>query len=377
MSPPLNIMHVMTRIPVGGVENQLLQVLRTYDRTKLNPLVVSLSDKGNIGQEIEAEGIELVCLNKLGHQFRPSMVDDLARIMSERKIHILRTHQYHANFYGRLAARRVNVPCVVASVHNIYTRDRKLHRRLFNRYLARYTDKIVAVSEPVRADILKYDRVAPEKITVITNGVDVTRFADVDGAPVRDELGLPEDAFVVGTVGRLTEQKDQKTLLEAASRLKNIDDVRVIIIGDGPLMEELRSLSVRLGISDRTVFTGMRRDIPALLAAMNVFVLPSLWEGMPNALIEALAAGKPLIATDIPPFRAIIDSTDVAMLFPERDARSLAGAIERLQADPGLCEHLGMAARERAISRHSIQNTVDRYSELFGGILASKGIKSW
>ncbi len=377
MSLPVNILHVMTRIPVGGVENQLLQVLRNYDRTKLNPLVVSLADKGEIGREIEAEGTDVICLNKLGHQLKWSIVTDLINIMQGNRIQIVRTHQYHANFYGRLAAPRAGVPCLVSSVHNLYTQDRKFHRRLFNRLLAKYTDRIIAVSDPVRNDILKYDRVPEDKVTVITNGVDVERFDGATGGGVRNGLGIPTDAPVIGTVGRLAEAKDQRTLIEAVSGIKDGMLPWLVIVGDGPLMRELKAQAKELGIAERTVFTGTRRDIPELLAAMDVFVLPSLREGMPNALIEALAAGRPVVATSIPPFSAIIDNPTLGTLVPVSNAEMMAKAIERLLTDHDRRRAMCVAARERAINRHSIQATVDKYMDIFKEILTSKGIPCW
>jgi glycosyltransferase involved in cell wall biosynthesis len=363
----------MTRIPVGGVENQLLQVLRTYDRTKLLPLVVSLADKGDIGREIEAGGTEVVCLNQLGHQFRWSIVTGLERLMRERDIHIVRTHQYHANLYGRLAAIKADVPCTVASVHNLYTRDSKFHRRLLNRFLARYTDKVVAVSEPVREDILRYDRIPPEKVTVITNGVDVARFSGAEDIETRAGLGIEPDALVIGTVARLTPQKDTVTLLEAVARLEDRSGLKVLIVGDGPLREELTARARELGISEQVIFAGIRRDIPELLSAMDIFVLPSLWEGMPNALIEALASGKAVVTSDIQPFTAIVDSDDIGLTFPQRDLAALSSQLARLIEDEELRKTLGTNALKRAEERHSIKSTVRAYTELFEFILREKG----
>jgi len=369
----IKVLHVMTRIPVGGVENQLLHVVRSYDKTRFTPVVVSLSEKGEIGREIEASGAEVIALKGLGHQFSFQLLKDLTSIIGSVKPHVLRTHQYHANFYGRLAVRRASVPCVVCSVHNIYTRDRKLHRRLFNRYLARYTDKIIAVSEAVREDILKYDRINPEKIIVITNGVDTERFASSDGTAIRAEFGIPQDAFVVGTVGRLTEQKDQKNLIEAVSRLKLERDIRILISGDGPLMDELKSLSNRLGLGEKTIFAGMRRDIPALLAAMDVFALPSRWEGMPNALLEAMSMGKAIVATPVGGVPDILTNEDTGLLVPVGNVDTLTAAIGRLINDADLGARLGLKARALIEESYSIHARTRQWEELYTSILEKKG----
>lgn len=363
----------MTRLPVGGVENQLLSILRNYDKAKLSPLVCCLSSKGQIGEEIERYGIEVICLNKLGHRFDWSIVKDICRIIKERNIKVVRTHQYHANLYGRLAAHKAGVPCVVASVHNTYTRDQKFHRRLINWFLARFTDRIVAVSGNVRDDILVYDHVSPDKVEIIRNGVNIDMFSNQDGKSKRSEFGIPEDALVIGTVGRLAEAKGQRYILEALAVLKDkFPLIRLLIAGDGPLRKELEAYAETLGIKQNVLFLGMRRDIPALLSVMDIFVLPSRWEGLPNALLEAMAGSRPIIATDIPSFREIIDTKDVGFLIPPGDSAALSEAIRLLLEDKRLRESMGKVARERA-SLFDINSTVNAYTKLFESILLKKG----
>jgi glycosyltransferase involved in cell wall biosynthesis len=370
---PIKILHIMTRLPVGGVENQLLSILRNYDKSKLSPLVCSLSDKGQIGEEIERDGIEVVCLNKLGHKFNWSIVKDICSLIKERNIKAVRTHQYHANLYGRLAAHRAGVPCVVASIHNTYTRDKKFHRRLINRFLARFTDRIVAVSGKVRDDILMYDHIPSDKVEVIHNGVDIDIFSNKDGKVKKSEFGIQEDAVVIGTVGRLAEAKGQRYLLEALAVLKDrFPMVRLLIAGDGPLRKDLEGYAETLGIKQNVLFLGIRRDIPALLSVMDIFVLPSLWEGLPNALLEAMAGSRPIIATDIPSFREIIDSKDVGILIPPGDSAALAEALRVLLEDRNKREAMGRNAKQRCSLLFDIKAVVSAYTGLFENILKGK-----
>lgn len=374
---PIKILHIMTRLPVGGVENQLLSIIRNYDKSKLSPLVCSLSDKGQIGEEIERDGIEVICLNKLGHRFDWSIVKDICRLIKERNIKVVRTHQYHANLYGRFAAHKAGVPCVVASIHNTYTRDKKFHRRLINRFLACYTDRIVAVSGNVRDDILRYDHVPQDKVKVIHNGVDIDIFSKQDGKVRRSEFGIPEDAVVIGTVGRLAEAKGQRYLLEALAILKDkFPMIRLLIAGDGPLRKELEVYAETLGIKQNVLFLGMRRDIPALLSAMDIFVLPSLWEGLPNALLEAMAGSRPIVATDIASFREIIDAKDVGLLIPPGDSAALAEAIRVLLEERSLREIMGRNAKQRCLSLFDIKTVVSTYTGLFENILRGKEMRA-
>lgn len=370
---PINILHVISKLPVGGVENQLLLTLKNYDRTKLNPFVCSLLDKGEIGEEIEKTGIEVVSLKKLKHRFDWTIVRDIYNLIKRKNIKIVRTHQYHANLYGRLAAWLAKVPCIVASVHNVYTIDRKLHRRIINRFLARLTDRVVAVSETVKKDILKYDGLHEDKVMVIYNGIDTGRFSDIDGNIIRKEFNISYDVPVIGTIGRLTFQKGYRYLIEALSKIKErFQGIILLIVGDGLMKQELQNYASTLGLNKNVIFTGYRRDIPALLAAMDVFVLPSLWEGLPNALLEAMGAGKPIIATDIPPIREVINSEKSGILIPPKDSNTLASSIKSLLVNKTFALTLGKNAQMRAFSNFNIETTVSKYMELFEEILQNK-----
>lgn len=371
---PINILHVISKLPVGGVENQLFMILGKYDRGKLCPLVCSLSDKGEIGKEIEDSGIEVIPLDKLKHGFDWTIVKDIYNLIKTRNVKIVRTHQYHANLYGRLAAWLAKVPCIIASVHNVYTIDRKIHRRIINKFLARYSDKVVAVSGTVKRDVLTYDGLAEDKVSVIYNGIDSDSFLNLNGSLIRSNLGISSETPVVGTVGRLTVQKGQKYLIDAVSTLReNFPQIVLLIVGDGLLRGEIEKYIRTLGLEGNVILLGTRRDIPQLLSAMDIFVLPSLWEGLGTAVIEAMAAGKPIIATDIPPLREIINSEKVGILVPVKDSNAFASSIELLLHNRTLAENLGKSAKERALSHFTIDITVHKYTNLFKDILKSKG----
>jgi len=375
ISKPLRILHIVKHLTAGGTESQLLELLRRYDSKWFSPLVCSIKGKGQIGSEIEHAGIELICLNRPEGGFDWVAIMELYKLIKERDITIVRTHSFKPNLYGAIAARMADVPCVVASVHNVYekARDRKIGRRMINRCLFHSVDQIVAVSCAVQNDIVKYDGVQSSKVKVIYNGLNFDRFKPLDGGRMRAELGLPEEIPVIGTVGKFHRQKGQKYLLEAVSLLKiKFPALRLIWAGDGKLRNELESYTAALGIEENVLFLGVRKDIPELLSAMDVFVFPSLWEGLPNALLEAMAAGKPVIASDIPPIREIIQSKDEGLLVPPQDSTALSEAIRHLLVeDQALREAMGKAARERA-KVFSINSTVETYSRLFEEILMRK-----
>lgn len=370
---PINILHIISKLPVGGVENQLAMVVKRYDRKRFQPFVCCLSGEDVVGREIEDSGTQVIYLNKLQHQFRWRIVRDIYNLIKQKNIKIVRTHQYHANFYGRLAAIWAGVPCIVASVHNVYTIDKKIHRRIINRLLSRFTDKVVAVSEAVKDDILKYDGVKRDKVEIIYNGVDVNRFLNVNGDLVRKEFGINMDAAVVGTVGRLTMQKGHKCLIDAISKIKNnFPEIAFLLIGDGPLKNDLEVYAETLGMKNNIIFAGTRRNIPEVLAAMDIFVFPSLWEGLGTAVIEAMAAGKPIIASDLPPVREMIEHERNGMLALVKNSTALAQSIKLLLDKKTFAESLGRSAQEKASSCFSIETTVNKYSTLFEEVLRNK-----
>ncbi|MEW6570345.1 MAG: glycosyltransferase [Nitrospirota bacterium] len=371
----LNILHVIPKLTVGGVENQLALILKKYDKKKFPPFVCCLSDRGEIGSEIEAEGTEVIYLNKLSHRFDWTIVKDIQDFIRLRHINIIRTHQYHANLYGRLAARRAKVPCIISSVHNVYTIDKKIHRRMLNNYLAHFTDRVVAVSNAVKRDIMKYDGIPEEKISVIYNGIEMKSFLKAK-ENIRTELGIAPGAPVIATVGRLTHQKGQKFLLEAIAKLRKLfPQIVLVIAGDGPLRNELEDFAAVLKITNNVRFLGTRRDIPAILSAIDIFVLPSIWEGLSNALIEAMAAGKPVIATDIQPVREIINSENVGILIAPENCDAIVNYVTLLLNNREFAGKIGRSARERVFSAFNIEVTVNRYMSLFKEILQRKGVK--
>lgn len=370
---PIKVLHVISKLPVGGVENLLLMVLRNCDREKFFPLICSLSDRGEIGKEIEELGFQVVCLNKLRHRLDWTIVKDIYQCIKQNDIRVVFSYQYHANLYARVAAHLARVPCTIASVHNVYTIDKKIHRRIINRYLAGWTDKIVAVSKAVKDDVLRYDGVPDDKVEIIYNGVDLSKFINTEGSHIRNEFGIPLATPVIGTVGRLTLQKGQRYLLEAVSQLRDkFPRLILLVVGDGPLKNELEDYTKTIGIRKSVIFTGSRRDVPSLLAAMDIFVLPSLWEGLSISLIESMAAGKPVITTDIAPIREVVNTDKVGILVPPKDSKSLAGAIEILLRNKSLAASLGTAARERVFSTFNIQTTIRRYTDIFENILRNK-----
>ena len=372
-SGAIRILHVIVDLPVGGAEEHLLSLVRNLGRDRFESTVCCIGRSGPIGKEIEAEGIRIVELGKLRKgRYDGKIVALLQGILRSGRISLMHTHLYHANMYGRLAAFREGVP-TVCSIHNTYIRPKR-HRRLINWWLARRTPVIIAGSEAIKSDILRYDGVPPGIVRVIPYGVAVEKF---DIPATRDEarkkLGLPANRFYVGTVGRLEEQKGQRHLVNAIARLRREGmEVSLILIGSGREEEHLRDQVLREGIKDDVLFLGTRRDLPDLYRAMDVFALPSLWEGLPLALLSAMASGLPVVVTPVGGIPEVVRDGENGFLVPPEDPVALAAALRRVRENAELASACGRSAAETVRTEYSHRRNAERIMEVYEEILAGK-----
>jgi glycosyltransferase involved in cell wall biosynthesis len=368
----INILHVLSRLPVGGVENMLLKVVKGYDKSRFNVSICCLKEGGAIADELERLGFKVEILNRMkGHGFDLGTVTALCRFIKKGNIHILRTHHYHANLYGRMAGIIARVPVIISSFHDVYKSPErpKFHRRIINFILSFFTDKLIAVSKEVASDIIEYDWVNPQKIKVIYNGIQREEFnEEFSRQEVRDIFKLPQNLFAVGTVGRLTEQKGHRFLIKSVAE---VPDTFIAIAGDGPLKNELKNLSEQYNINCIFLGTIPPSTIPVFLSTLDIFCFPSLWEGFGGALIEAMAVGLPIVASDIPPHREVIG--DAGILVNPENTDELSGVLKMLIRDPSLREEFGHKAKERA-NIFSIGKTIKAYEDLFEEKLRDKGI---
>ncbi|MDP2157753.1 MAG: glycosyltransferase [Nitrospirota bacterium] len=372
ISRRIHILHVISRLPVGGVENMLLKVVQGYDSSRFRASICCIREGGAVADELQRRGFKVIVLNRMqGHGFDAGAVKALFQVIKGENIHILRTHQYHANLYGRIAGLLAGVSIIVPSFHNLYRSPAppKLHRRAINHLLSYFSDRLVAVSDAVRSDMIAYDRVDPAKVMVIHNGVEVEKYQTaLSREEARKALRMPGKTVVIGAAGRLTVQKGHALLIEAAAGIENIT---IAVAGDGPLMHELQNLCE--GCHVRCSLLGRIEPdmMPQFFRSLDIFCFPSLWEGMPSALVEAMAAGLPVIASDILPHREVVG--DAGMLVPPADAPALRTAIMALLENGSLRNDLAGKAKERAVE-FDLMKTVKSYETLFEQLMKTKGL---
>jgi glycosyltransferase involved in cell wall biosynthesis len=345
------------------------------------------ADMGYLAAE---RGVEPVGIPELGRAIRPA--NDLVafwklyRLMRRERPHVVHTHTAKAGTLGRLAALAARVPVRVHTFHgHVFSGYFGPARtRVFlavERALARATHRIVALSESQRRDLAERYRVAPaSKIGVVPLGLDLSPFVCVPPTPpaggLRSELAIGAGEFVVAAVGRLTVIKNHRMLLEAARRALDLAPpglrLRFVLVGGGELEGELRGRSAALGLGDRVVFAGWRRDLARIYAACDAVALTSDNEGTPVALIEALACGRPAVATDVGGVSDVLEGGRFGLLVPRGDAARFADAILRLASDPALRERLAAGARPSALERFSIEGLVRTMDALYSELLRAR-----
>jgi glycosyltransferase involved in cell wall biosynthesis len=351
---------------VGGAEELILGASRALPEVGVEAEVVALTRRGPIADEIEAAGVPLHLVAGQPGPRDPAAFVRLVRLLRREQPDVVHTFLIVAGIYGRLAAFAAGVPLVLAAEQNVYTRKPRRHA-LMERALALRTYRVVACCDVVGRYYRQQVGVPASKVEVIYNAVRFGRPPQpTDRETARFALRLPPETLVLGTLGRLTEQKGQRTLLQAVATLAgDLPDLVLFLAGTGPLRDALEAEATRLGIADRVRFLGVRRDRATLYAAMDIFVLPSRWEGLSLALVEAMGAGSAVVATDVGGNPEVVRDGRTGLLVPPADAGALAAAIGKLAGDPALRWSLGTAAAADARDRFSIDQHVAQLAALY------------
>lgn len=371
MPHPVPILFLFTSLPVGGAENLLLSVIRLIDRKYINPIVCCIKDKGEIGEEIEHLGVPIITLGRLkkgGFDFR--IVQDLRKLIREHNIALVHANLYHANLYGRIAAYLCKIPAI-ASVYNTYHNKPSIHKRLTNRLLAPLCHSVVVVSKEIRDDIVHWDHVPAEKIKIFPSAVDFRMSESLlTHAEAKSLFGLAPDKFVIGAIGRLEEQKGHRYLLTAMRHLLDINkNVYLLLVGDGKLRTELEIQTAELKLNDNVRFLGTRRDLGNIFRAMDVFVMPSLWEGFSLAILSAMAAHVPVLATNVGNATGLFGDNEYGILIPPANTEALAFALTQFMDEINLHNEMTTKAERMVRQRYGAETFVTPLIDLFSSVL--------
>ena len=370
-----HVLHLIDSLKIGGAEILLRELSVGLVRRGFR-VSIGYSTSGPLVQELTALGLPLTRLARL-MRIDPILFWGMISLIRRESPQIVHTHLFKSDFHGRLAARIAGAPVVVSTLHSI---DRWAQGRSLGRlygWTARFADRVITVSEDVRRFHATYTGIAEEKLVTIENGVDIQRFAELEsaGRVVRKELDIDNAALVFGVVGRLTPPKDHSTFLKAAALiLQKAPQARFLLVGEGPLRKDLELQAQEIGLGRALIFTGLRKDIPAVLAAVDVLVFSSLWEGLPVALLEGMAAARPVVATAVGGIPEVVLPDKSAILVPPGDADALAQACLRLASDSATRRSMGQAGFERVVARYSIDAMIDRTAALYAQLLQERGL---
>lgn len=371
----LRIMEMIDKPSLGGGQTALLLLAENLDRSRFE-VVISSGGDGPLAEEARQKGIAYVPV-PLGKRLSLRPLREITGVLRENKIDVLHTHGGIAGFYGRSAARRARTPAIVHTLHGIhYLHYRNpLLRRLYvflERKYSRSTDRLILVCQSDLRQARRHRLAPEEKMTVILNGTEVRPELGTDDiSRRRSELSWPLGRPVVGTVARLHRQKGVVNLLRAAPQiLSTFPEIKIAVVGDGPQSGSLRREAQRLGLEGKLLFLGERKDATAIIALFDIFVLPSLWEGLPFALVEAAALGKAIVATAVDGVPEILEDGKSGLLVQPGDPAALAEAVIRLLKDKEGARRIGEMARTlvppRFPLRRMIEQTQNLYLELGG-----------
>lgn len=368
---PTRIAFCITELDPGGAERALTQLVLGLDRNDWEPYVFCLGPRGHFADVLESAGVPVTCLNARGFFSLPQVVFRLTRELRRLRPALVQTFLFHANILGRIAARLAGIPVVVSGIRVAERRNRWQGR------VDRWTNRLVAANVCVSQGVADFSAqnvgLPIGKLVVIPNSVDFQRFSSAIPADLTP-FGIPADSRVFISVGRLDRQKGLDTLIEAVGLMNPLpNDVHFLLVGDGPEANPLVAHVDRSGLSSRIHFAGRRNDVPQLLAASTALILPSRWEGMPNVVLEAMAAGLPVIATNVEGISELVQHGVTGLIVPVASPAELSQALTQILSSPSVLSSGGRKAQDIVQSVFRPQSVCDSYVGLYRRLLSPAG----
>jgi len=369
---PIRVALCITELDLGGAERCLTELALRVDRRRFTPVVYCLGPRptredASCLPALEMAGIEVHCLGGRGVWQFPIVVARLRRLLAAQNPHLVQTFLFHANLLGRIAARRARVKRVVSGIR-VAERAARWHLWL-DRLTEGWVDRYVCVSQPVAQFSMSRGHLPSKKLVVIPNGIDLDRYPAKQLADLT-ALGVPAGHRTVAFVGRLEHQKGVPWLIETArSWLTKLPDCDLLLVGKGPLEGPLAVACRAAGIAERVHFAGWRSDVPEILAAADVLVLPSVWEGMPNVVLEAMASRRPVVATDVEGVRELLGPSATQQIVRYGDTEGLSDKIVSLIRDRAVAAAVGGENRRWVEQNFPISRTVAAYEDLWASLV--------
>ncbi len=373
---PIPVAYVTLDCKMSGVIEHLVTIFRNIDRRRYEPCVVAVQERGDLAEEIEAMGVEVFVLGRFrSKRYDPGALWDCWRLFRGRGVGLVHAHFHYASRFSHPAAWLAGGTATVTSVHDIMAAPRPRRNRV-NRLLGRMTDRWIACSEAVKQDLVAFDGLPPEEIEVLHYGIDHLRFSPApDKGAARAAKGLPTDGPLLGIVSRLAGNKGHLALVRAmASVVKRFSEATLLVAGTGKMEAQIRAEVDRLGLKERVRFLGRRRDVPELLGLLDIFLLPSRDDPFPVALLEAAAAGLPVVTTESGGNPESVWHGETGLVVPVDDPEALAEAIGTVLENPEQARRWGQAGRAKIERLHTARVMMDRLEALYRRLTAARGL---
>jgi glycosyltransferase involved in cell wall biosynthesis len=378
MGSRVGVCFIVNNFNVGGLEKVVIDLVNHLDRNRFDVSVVCVDGHGTLFDRLRLDEGACLVLDKSHSMhtpvgtFDPKTLWRMRSFFARRDVSVIHAHNVGPLVFGGLASRLgLRRPTVVYSEHNqIYSAGRSGRRKFI--FYVRLADHVVAVSHDLRRTLVS--KVHPTvPVRVIHNGIDGTQFSMTSGEEVRRELGIGEEDILIGSGVVLSKQKGMPYLLRAAKGvIAREPRARFVVAGDGPLRKDLERSAAHLGLGDRFRFLGYRSDMPRVISAFDIYVLPSLWEGLPLALLEAMAMGKPIVATEVGGNPEVVQDGVNGFIVPRRDAASLQDALIRICRDDLFRRRAQRVNRSRFESDFSLTAMVNAHERLYEEVAKSR-----
>lgn len=370
----INVLWLVDHLGYGGVMHgagtYYLNTIPLFDKSKFNVSLCALRGRDHLTGHFEDQGIKIRHLGR--GKLDPVTIFDLVKLVKEEKISLIHAHGYGSANFGRLAGVITGAPVIIHSHDHDHSYN--WYQSLSDRLLSGSTSKAIAVSESVKESCVNTRKIPPNKVVVMHNGIRLERFRISEPDQIdteRKRLDIYSDFKIVGTVTRLREEKGNEYLLAAAPYvLKEFPRTVFLLVGDGPLREELENYSRELGIDKHVIFAGFREDIVVVMSLFDINVLASLTEGSPGALLEAMAMGKPIVATNVGGIKEILKDGETGLLVPSKNPEALSEKIMYLLRNKDRAKTLGERAKEES-GKYDINLYVRRLEEQYCELLSS------
>lgn len=374
MTKKIRVLEIINDATIGGGQTHIIQILKHIDK-EIFELFVACSPKGSLLDEFSRYSTKCI---QVGISKKLNLVTlfRFYKIIQKYHIEIVHTHGGIAGLWGRLAAIFSKRP-VVHSLHGIHYLyyENLILKKLFillEKFLSKFTDITICVAESDREKGIRHKLFKSNECIVIRNGIDIRTFAPEEThiPSLKKLLGIEEDVKLIGHVARLHRQKGQAYLLQAFKEVNNkYPNSKLLLLGGGPMKKTLEQLSSDLDLNNHVYFLGLRKDVRNILAIVDVFVLSSLWEGLPIALLEAMAMGKPIVSTNVDGIKEIVENQKEGILVPPRNPELLAEALITLLQDNALAMKLGRQAQQKMVSEFNVERMVKEIEKVYSSLI--------